>query len=152
MKVSRTLSAALALATMLLAACSEEVTPRPGDDAAAVEAGDASLTDQGPGLDGPGDSVTLDDSPSTVDLAPGVDAKPVPDANKPTPDFKPTPDSKPTLTSSEFLLFDKKGLQFTAADKGFHALINPSDPLPVKNWSTPKDYLLLPDSDHPRTG
>ncbi len=56
-----------------------------------------------------------------------LDAKPKLAAPPPKPDTKPT--------GSEFLLFDKKGLQFTAADKGFHALVNPNDPLPVKNWS-----------------
>ncbi|MBW2527415.1 MAG: hypothetical protein JRI23_24750 [Deltaproteobacteria bacterium] len=40
----------------------------------------------------------------------------------------------------ELLLYDGDGEQFTEADNGFHALIEPSDPIPLPDWSSPVDY------------
>ncbi|HUU02258.1 MAG TPA: hypothetical protein VM425_12515 [Myxococcota bacterium] len=42
--------------------------------------------------------------------------------------------------SSEMLLFDGDGRQFSYDDSGFHVLINPGDQLPADNWLDPVDY------------
>ena len=40
----------------------------------------------------------------------------------------------------ELLLYDGDGEQFTEADNGFHALIEPGEPIPLADWSSPVDY------------
>lgn len=81
----------------------------------------------------------LDRGQPAADLPPG-EGQPLDAAQ---PDTSPQPDvAQPDLTppNSELLLYDGDNLQFTDADKGFHPLIQPGDPLPASNWASPRDY------------
>lgn len=115
---------AAALSMLALVACGEDVTPR-SVDAAVVDSSQEGMSPSDQGLDIPGDAAPSD--VATSDVGGGETS---------TPDMS----ADVSSTTGEILLFDGKGLQFTAADKGFHALINPGDPLAVSNWSSPTNY------------
>jgi hypothetical protein len=94
---------------------------RPSTDAARQESGGLDLR-LGERVDQRGDG--------TVSLDRALDR------SAPAPE-RPPDSSKPIL---ERLLHDADNQQFTVADNGFHALIEPGDPLPIPNWSSPVDY------------
>jgi hypothetical protein len=91
-----------------------------------------------------GDSDVLQDDAGETP----VDA---PDGQDPAPDDIPTEgeadvnldipgEDVPPPPPSEVLLYDGDGLQFTYEDSGFHALIEPGDPIPAADWLDPVDY------------
>lgn len=86
-------------------------------------------------------STHADSTPSPHDLgvAPADTAPPRPDKGEPPADSAPpTPDV--SIPARELLLFDEAHHQFTAADKGFHDLLEPGDAIPAANWLQPVDY------------
>ena len=118
MTTPRTLGGLVLSALLATVGCSEDPGRSPGD---------AARADWGGAFDGALDQLPAD---SVADAFAGEAS--APDLAPPQPDTRPT--------SSERLLFDKKGLKFTAGDKGFLPLIQPGDTLPVSNWSKPRDY------------
>lgn len=86
-----------------------------------------------PGVDGGVDAEVLDDG-GVPDAAGDADR----DADLPDGSGGGAPDGE--APPGELLLYDGDGLQFTEADNGFHPLIQPGDPLPAADWSSPVDY------------
>ncbi len=106
----------------------EEPGEPDGAEDGAMDDGDQQGDDPQPGDDAGAGDAPEDGAAQDADAGPGGDdAGTAQDADGPGP-------------STEMLLFDGDGRQFTYEDSGFHVLINPGDQLPVGNWLDPVDY------------
>jgi hypothetical protein len=108
----------------------------PAADGAGSVQHDVSVPERGAGTTDSAPSPPTADSKAPKPTADGKVPKPTADGTVP----KPTADGKVPKPTGEILLFDGDNRQFTAADKGFHALIKPGDPLPLPNWLVPENY------------
>lgn len=128
----------LCLSVLLVLGCSQgQVNPQDEPRDAEEDAGDPDGGDDGALDDGDAQG---DDAQMGDDAQSGDDAQPGDDAGPGDPGDDRAEDGDGPGPSTEMLLFEGDGRQFTFDDSGFHVLINPGDQLPSGNWLDPVDY------------